>query len=72
LTAAYNSSGGTDASPRISDRIARACRVASTTLPVPASFGPDHRRARVDPARRLAEVGRPDTNGTVNAHLFNW
>jgi len=42
-------------------------------LPVPAlALRADHRRALADAAKRLAEVRRPQTNGTVNFHLSMW
>jgi hypothetical protein len=54
--------------------MARMCRVASTTLPVPASpfdriipRGPSAMRRSASP--RLVA---PHTNGTVNAHLSMW
>ena len=54
-------------------RIERMCRVASTTLPVPASpleriiAAPSEIRRSASP-RSVA----PHTNGTVNAHLSMW
>ena len=54
-------------------RIERMCRVASTTLPVPASpleriiAAPSEMRRSASP-RSVA----PQTNGTVNAHLAMW
>ena len=55
---------------RISEIIVRMCRVASTTLPVPAS--PLERIiAAPSPMRRSASprLVAPQTNGTVKFHL---
>ncbi len=49
------------------------CRVASTTLPVPAS--PFERIIAAPSAMRRSASPRlvaPHTNGTVNAHLSMW
>ena len=54
-------------------RMERMCRVASTTLPVPAS--PLERIiAAPSPIRRSASPRSvaPQTNGTVNARLSMW
>ena len=55
------------------DWIARMCRTASTTLPVPAS--PFVRIMAAPSAIRRSASPRsvaPHTNGTLNAHLSMW
>ncbi len=70
LAALKSSSGDSPASLRISDRIERMCRVASTTFPVPAS-PLDLIIAAPSVIRRSASprLVAPHTNGTVNSHL---
>ena len=73
MAAPYSSSGASVVSRRMPARIERMCRVASTTLPVPASpleriiAAPSEIRRSASP--RLVA---PQTNGTVNAHLSMW
>ena len=58
---------------RMSPRIERRCRTASTTLPVPAS--PFERIMAAPSLMRRSASPRlvaPHTNGTVNAHLSMW
>ena len=57
----------------MSAEICRMCRVASTTLPVPAS--PLDRIIAAPSASRRSASARlvaPHTNGTVNFHLSTW
>ena len=73
LAAAYSSGSSIVVSRRTSERIWRMCRVASTTLPVPASpleriiAAPSLMRRSASPSPVA-----PHTNGTVNAHLSMW
>src|SRR4051794_16389388 len=73
LAAAYSSVSSRVPSRLMPDRIARMCRVASTTLPVPASpleriiAAPSEMRRSASP-RSVA----PQTNGTVNALFAMW
>ena len=65
-----SSSGGRPASLRMPAESERMCRVASTTLPVPAS--PLERIIAAPSAIRRSASPRlvaPQTNGTVNFHL---
>src|SRR6266508_3668601 len=73
LAATYSSASSSALSLRSSTRMARMCRVASTTLPVPAS--PFDRIIAAPSAMRRSASPRlvaPHTNGTVNAHLSMW
>jgi hypothetical protein len=70
LAAANSSSAARPCNREIPPRIARICRVASTTFPVPAS-PLDRIIAAPSPIRRNASprLVAPHTNGTVNPHL---